>query len=233
MEKILAGKKISKNYGKKSVLSNVDISVYKGEVYGLLGKNGEGKTTLLKIIANCIPKSKYSGDFEISTCKSIGSVIDTPACFLNLSVLENLKLYSLIESNNVTSSKMEEIIEKFDLTDFLNQKAKNLSLGMLQRLRLALAFISDVDLIVLDEPFNGLDLESVLILRSAIIKFSKEDNKTIIITSHNTDQLEKICDRYGVLNNGKLIEFSKDEQLKNVSLETVYTKIIRGDELWK
>ncbi len=232
MEKILIGNKISKSYGKKSVLSEVDINVYKGEVYGLLGKNGEGKTTLLKIISNCIPKSKYSGNLELNTSKSIGSVIDTPACFLDLSVLENLKLYNLIESDK-TTNKMKEVIEKFDLTDFLNKKAKDLSLGMLQRVRLALAFISDADLIVLDEPFNGLDLETVLSLREEITRFSKTDKKTIIITSHDTEQLEKLCDRYGILNKGKLIEFSKEEQVENGSLETVYIKILRGEQSWQ
>jgi len=159
-------------------------------------------------------------------------VIDTPACFLDLSVLENLKLYNLIESDK-TTNKMKEVIEKFDLTDFLNKKAKDLSLGMLQRVRLALAFISDADLIVLDEPFNGLDLETVLSLREEITRFSKTDKKTIIITSHNTEQLEKLCDRYGILNKGKLIEFSKEEQVENGSLETVYIKILRGEQSWQ
>ena len=226
---ILTVKNINKIYQGKDVLKNISIDIKEGEVYGLLGKNGIGKTTLLKIITRLIPISNYNRRIEVNTTnKTISALIDTPACYMNLSVKTNLQLCSYLYYKRVTERKkyIEEMILYFDLENMLHKKMSNLSLGMLQKVKLAMIFMANTECIILDEPFNGLDIESSLILKNKIKLLSKELNRTIIITSHNTEQLEKICDRFGILKRVELINVDKT-QLNDMNLEEYYYKVVK------
>ena len=222
MGKILELKHISKKYKNREVLSDVSLDIYQGEIYGLLGKNGIGKTTLLKIITNIIPKKNIKGELELYGTKLIGSLIENPACYMDLSVKENLDIYGVFVKED-KENKIKEVIDNFELHSFLNKKAKELSLGMLQKLKLAMAFLSNGELLILDEPFNGLDIDGVISLRKQIKKVCCNQNKAIIITSHNTDELDKLCDRFGVLHKGNITEISKEE---GENLEDAYINIL-------
>lgn len=224
---------ITKKYMNNFVLDNVSISLEKGKVYGLLGKNGAGKTTLLKIITKLIPLKMYDQKVKISDDnENIAALISNPSCYMNLSVKDNLSIYSMLYyiNKDEREKEIEKIIKDFTLESMLRKKANELSLGMLQKLKLALSFITNSNIVILDEPFNGLDIESTVILKEKI-KESKKLGKTIIITSHNTEQLEKICDSFAILHQAKIINVSKDE-LEKRSLEEIYCDILAGGKTY-
>ncbi len=232
MNFVVKGEGISKIYGKNKILDNCSFSVAEAEIYGLIGKNGIGKTTLLKIISHLIPKNKFNGKiiYAGDDYRDIGSLIESPNLFKDLSVKKNFKLYAYLYSDNVLERKNEinKLVKIFQLENFLNKKVYSLSLGMLQKVRIALSFFTKSKLIILDEPFNGLDIDGVMILRKYIDDTAKLKKKSIIITSHNTDEMEKICDKFGILNNGKIIEKTKNDLVnENTSLEEIYLKYLR------
>ena len=224
---------ITKKYMNNFVLDNVSFSLEKGKVYGLLGKNGAGKTTLLKIITKLIPLKMYDQKVKISyDNENIAALISNPSCYMNLSVKDNLSIYSMLyyKNKDEREKEIEKIIKDFTLESMLRKKANELSLGMLQKLKLALSFITNSNIVILDEPFNGLDIESTVILKEKI-KESKKLGKTIIITSHNTEQLEKICDSFAILHQAKIINVSK-EKLEKGSLEEIYCDILAGGKTY-
>lgn len=224
---------ITKKYMNNFVLDNVSFSLEKGKAYGLLGKNGAGKTTLLKIITKLIPLKMYDQKVKISDDnENIAALISNPSCYMNLSVKDNLSIYSMLyyKNKDEREKEIEKIIKDFTLESMLRKKANELSLGMLQKLKLALSFITNSNIVILDEPFNGLDIESTVILKEKI-KESKKLGKTIIITSHNTEQLEKICDSFAILYKAKIINVSK-EKLEKESLEEIYCDILAGGKTY-
>lgn len=224
---------ITKKYMNNFVLDNVSFSLEKGKAYGLLGKNGAGKTTLLKIITKLIPLKMYDQKVKISDDnENIAALISNPSCYMNLSVKDNLSIYSMLyyKNKDEREKEIEKIIKDFTLESMLRKKANELSLGMLQKLKLALSFITNSNIVILDEPFNGLDIESTVILKEKI-KESKKLGKTIIITSHNTEQLEKICDSFAILHKAKIINVSK-EKLEKESLEEIYCDILAGGKTY-
>ncbi len=229
---VLKGVDISKTYGNSIILNKCSFSLAKAEVYGLIGKNGIGKTTLLKIISHIIPKNKFSGKllYASDDYRRIGSLIESPNLFKDLSVKQNLILSSYLYSDNamIRKNEMDKLVKVFQLENFLNKRVYSLSLGMLQKVRIALSFFTESKLIILDEPFNGLDIDGVTILRKYIAHISTIEKKSIIITSHNTEKLEQICDKFGILYNGKIIEKTKDDLLdENISLENLYLKCLK------
>lgn len=224
---------ITKKYMNNFVLDNVSFSLEKGKVYGLLGKNGVGKTTLLKIITKLIPLKMYYQKVKISDDnENIAALISNPSCYMNLSVKDNLSIYSMLYyiNKDEREKEIEKIIKDFTLESMLRKKANELSLGMLQKLKLALSFITNSNIVILDEPFNGLDIESTVILKEKI-KESKKLGKTIIITSHNTEQLEKICDSFAILHQAKIINVCK-EKLEKGSFEEIYCDILAGGKTY-
>lgn len=225
-------KGITKKYMNNLVLNNISLDFEKGKVYGLVGKNGVGKTTLLKIIVKLIPTKIYNEKVKIfDSSKMISALISNPSCYMNLSVKDNLNLYAIFYYKNKDERKkvIDKVVKDFKLESMLKKKAKDLSLGMLQKLKLSLTFISTSNILILDEPFNGLDIEASLILKEKI-REEKNFGKTIIITSHNTEKLEKLCDDFAIFYDTNIISISKNE-LKENSLEEIYCNILeRGDK---
>ncbi len=232
MEFAIKGVDISKSYGKSIILDNCSFLIDKSQIYGLIGKNGAGKTTLLKIISHIIPNNKFKGKvlYKSEDYKDMGSLIESSSLFKDLSVRQNFGIYTCLYSDDVEESikEMDKLIEIFKLKSFLNKKVNSLSFGMMQKVRIALSFFTKSKIIILDEPFNGLDIDGVMILREHIQKTSKVNKKSIIITSHNTDEMEKICDKFGILHKAKILEKTKEELVnENISLENLYLEINR------
>lgn len=233
-EVVLKTNNLTKQYNKNVVLDNVNITIKKGNIYGLIGRNGAGKTTLMKIITTLA--SPTSGTFELfNTCsendelfdnkKRIGSLIEYPAFYPNLSAYDNLKYYT-IQRGIVDKNQINKVLELVNLTGTGKKKVKTFSLGMKQRLGIALAILNSPDFVILDEPINGLDPIGISELRDTFKKLS-DNGITLLISSHILSELYLLANEFGFLENGKLIkELSKEE----LDLECSKCLVIKTDD---
>lgn len=235
MNNILEIKNISKKLGKKQILNDITFEIKEGEIFGFVGPNGAGKTTLIKTILGLYKQDKgqvtiggYSleKDFEKAMSK-IGAIIENPEMYDYLSGKNNLKIYASISNIN-DENYINQIIKTVKLENRINNKVKTYSLGMRQRLGLAQALISKPKLLILDEPTNGLDPLGIKGLRELLKKISKEDNIAVLISSHILSEIELICDRIAIIDNGSLVEIKdlnkkqKEEKL-TITLEVKQT----------
>lgn len=209
MESMLKTTNIVKKYGNRTVLKNINMNINKGDIYGFIGKNGAGKTTFMRVALSLTPKD--SGEVIYYDNKSIndiglkvGSLIESPGIYKNASAYENMKRFSILYGAD--GSKINEILNMVGLGNTGKRKAKDFSLGMRQRLGIAIALLGNPELLILDEPINGLDPEGIKEIRDVIVKLNKEKNITFLISSHLLDELSKIVTKYGIINNGELIE---------------------------
>lgn len=199
---------ISKSYKKQKVLDDVSFTMDKGEIIGLIGSNGAGKTTLMKILTRLI--NRFDGTFVFDSdqenySRKIGSVIEYPSFYGHLSGLDNLMYFASI-SGGIDDKNIHEIIKMLHMESYIEKKAKTYSLGMKQRLGIAQALLNSPELLILDEPTNGLDPKGVIETRNIIFEVAKKKNVAVLISSHNLSEIEKICDRVLMLDNGKLIQ---------------------------
>lgn len=216
MKSVLQTYSLTKKYGKEKVVNKVSLNIEKGDIYGLIGKNGAGKTTIMKMICGLI--SQDQGDIKIFGSsdlkrgrKRIGATIEQPALYPNMTAKENLiyynKLLGITDYSNV-----EEILSLVGLEHTGKKKTKSFSIGMKQRLSIAISLIGNPDFLILDEPINGLDPLGIKQIRELLLKLNYENNITILISSHILGELDKIATKYGVIKNGVLIgEFSAYE----------------------
>ena len=212
MDYILETENLSKKYGRKRALDNVSIHVEQGDIYGLVGRNGAGKTTLMKIVCGLTRKSggSYSifgkGDREVgAVMQRVGLLIESPGYFEEFDALTNLKMKcSLLGIRGEEEPK--RLLKLIGLEEAGKKKAKNFSLGMKQRLGIGIALAGSPDIVVLDEPINGLDPEGIIEIRDMIKNMNRENGTTFIISSHILDELSKIATKYGIINYGKLVE---------------------------
>lgn len=214
---ILSIKNLHKRYGKVHAVNNVSIDIYKGNVYGILGPNGSGKSTTLGIVLNVV--NKTSGEYEWfggieethQALKKVGAIIERPNFYPYMTAKENLELVCKIKGINY--SKVAEKLQIVGLTDRKDSAFKTFSLGMKQRLAIASALLNDPEILILDEPTNGLDPQGIIQVRD-IIKFIASQGTTILLASHLLDEVEKVCShvlilRFGeILYNGKVDEMS-------------------------
>ena len=219
MEYLLTTNAITKQYGKQKAVDNVSIHIHQGAIYGLIGRNGAGKTTLLKMVSGLATPT--DGNFSLfgktgretsEYMSRIGSLIEAPGVYPNLSAAENLKLKCLamgIRKKDV----INELLEIVGLNNAGRKKVNNFSLGMKQRLGIALAMVGDPDLVILDEPINGLDPQGIAEIRETIFRLNEEKNITFIISSHILEELSKIATNYGIIHNGVLIQELTREEL--------------------
>lgn len=233
-EVVLKTNNLTKQYNKNVVLDNVNITIKKGDIYGLIGRNGAGKTTLMKIITTLA--SPTNGTFELfNTCsendelfdnkKRVGSLIEYPAFYPNLSAYDNLKYYT-IQRGIVDKNQINKVLELVNLTGTGKKKVKTFSLGMKQRLGIALAILNSPDFVILDEPINGLDPIDISELRDTFKKLS-DNGITLLISSHILSELYLLANEFGFLENGKLIkELSKEE----LDLECSKCLVIKTDD---
>ncbi len=210
MEYVLRTNGLTKTYGKDNVVNKVNLNVAKGDIYGFIGKNGAGKTSFMKMICG-LTKPTY-GEIELfgSTDltkgrKRMGSIIEQPAIYSDMSARENLIYYNKI-LGIPDDSNVDELLVKVGLSDTGKKKSKKFSLGMKQRLSIAIALIGSPDLLVLDEPINGLDPAGIKEIRELLKTLNEEDNITIIISSHILGELSKLANTYGIINDGNLVD---------------------------
>ncbi len=203
---------LTKKYGNLTALDHVSFEVSKGQVLGLLGPNGSGKTTTLGILLGVIKQNE--GDFSWfgngsldDNRKRIGALLETPNFFPYLNAIDNLKIVGKIKNVANIKNRTEDVLKTVGLLDRAKDKFRTYSLGMKQRLAIASALLSNPDVLVLDEPTNGLDPQGIAEIRDLIQAIAKE-GKTIIIASHILDEIEKICSHVLILRNGKLLSSS-------------------------
>lgn len=220
MEYLLTTNAITKQYGRQKAVNAVSIHIQQGAIYGLIGRNGAGKTTLMRMISGlAAPTSGGLSLFgktgrDMSDYMSrIGSLVESPGIYPNLSAFDNLKLKCLAMGIRKRNT-IHELLEIVGLNNALGKKVKNFSLGMKQRLGIALALVGDPDVVILDEPINGLDPQGIAEIRSAIVRLNEEKGITFIISSHILEELAKIATDYGIIHNGVLLqELTRDKLL--------------------
>ncbi|MCH1960511.1 MULTISPECIES: ATP-binding cassette domain-containing protein [Romboutsia] len=231
-EYILKTYNISKKYKKNLVVDNVSISVKRGDIYGFIGQNGAGKTTIMKMITGLVnPSEGYIEIFKEveknkinKERKRLGALIETPALYLDMSASENLEVLR-IQKGIPGSSCVNEKLKMVGLENTGKKKVKQFSLGMKQRLGIAMALLSDPEILILDEPVNGLDPKGIVEIRDLLKKLNKEKNMTIIISSHLLSELNQVATCYGIINNGKLIEEISQKELYDKCKKALRIKV--------
>lgn len=230
MEYILETKNLEKKYKKFKAISNLNMHIPKGAIYGLIGKNGAGKTTLIRLI--CGLQKPTAGTYSIygisnedkkiiDARKRIGAIIETPSLCLDMTAEDNLKeQYKVIGLPNYDD--LSTLLKLVRLDETGKKTAKHFSLGMKQRLGLAIALVGNPDFLILDEPINGLDPEGIIELRELILKLNKERGITFLISSHYLDELSKIATCYGFINNCKIVK-----EISSAELEQDFRKRIQ------
>ncbi|MDO5716507.1 MAG: ATP-binding cassette domain-containing protein [Tissierellia bacterium] len=220
---------LTKKYRDMYALQDVSLSVEKGEIYGIVGKNGAGKTTMMKCILGLIPD--YGGNVKIMESsqlktmrKKVGALLEDPGFFPYMTGYENLKYYATSMGLNHEKQHIEELLAMVQLETAKNKKTGKYSMGMKQRLGLALACMGDPEILVLDEPINGIDPEGIVEIRNLFLDLAKKKGKTILISSHILSELENVCDRFCILNEGKLVE-EVDAKVNTKKVESIITLI--------
>lgn len=225
MEKyLLSTQGLTKQYGRQKAVDHIDIHIKKGAIYGFIGRNGAGKTMTLKMISGLARPTDgeiimfgYRGGGLKNIRSRVSCLIEAPGVYGNLSAYDNLKikckLFGIQEK-----SYIPEILEMVGLNHVGKKKVKHYSLGMKQRLGIGLTLVGDPDLLLLDEPINGLDPQGIVEVRDTILRLNEERNMTILVSSHILEELSKIATHYGIIHNGSLLqEMTKEELMKRCS----------------
>lgn len=217
MDYILKTENLTKVYGKTKVVNAVNMHIKKGDIYGFIGKNGAGKTTFMRMVAGLAAPD--GGEMELFGKKElekerrrIGTLIEAPGCYPNLTARDNLEI--IRRSFGITNRHtVDEMLEFVGLADAGKKKVKNFSMGMKQRLGIAISLFRNPDFLILDEPINGLDPAGIKEIRDLLVKLNQEKQITILISSHILGELSKVATRYGIIRDGALIEEFTAEEL--------------------
>jgi ABC-2 type transport system ATP-binding protein len=218
MEYIMTTQNLTKKYGEKAAAKDINIHIREGEIYGLIGRNGAGKTTIMRMLSGLSNPTEGSfslfgktGKDALKEMKNVGVLIEHPGLYPNMTAYENLRLKAIAMGCD-NKKYIDEVLELIGLTDARDKKSKSFSLGMRQRLGIGLALIGDPKIIILDEPINGLDPQGIVEVRKMLEKLRDEKKITIMISSHILDELGKLADSYGIIHEGNLVdEFTVDE----------------------
>lgn len=214
-------KGLVKNYKEKQAVSNLNMTVPRGAIYGFIGENGSGKSTTEKIICGLIKKDggkvKLFGkdlmDEEVHS--KMSSLIETPGCYPNHTVWNNLMFHALNLGLKNPIENVREVLKLVRMEGAAGNKFKNCSLGMRQRVAIAMALLGNPELIILDEPINGLDVDGMRIVREVLLDLSQNHNVTILVSSHILGELQKIATHYGIIRNGRMIKEMTSEEFEN------------------
>lgn len=220
-DNIIECHQLTKQYHKQCALDHVDLKIAKGEIFGLIGQNGAGKSTMMKILAGLIHPSE--GEFKLFgkhpledpyVYRRIGTLIEAPGLYGSMTAMGNMHVKALAMGCD-NEDDLKELLKICSLDPASKKKAKSFSLGMKQRLGLALAMIGNPELLILDEPVNGLDPQGIMDIRSALQRLNEERNVTILLSSHILEELSKIATSYGIIKDGVMIRHMSSEELDN------------------
>ena len=230
MEYVLTTSALSKKYGKFQALDDLSMHIPKGAIYGFVGRNGAGKTTLIRLI--CGLQAPTQGAYSIygidytdkaigKSRRRMGAVVETPSIYLDMTAEDNLKQQALILGLPSYDS-IPEILKLVGLDNTGKKRVRNFSLGMKQRLGIAVALMGNPDFLVLDEPVNGLDPQGIIEIRELILKLNKEKQITVLISSHILDELSRLATHYGFIDKGRLVK-----EISATELEAACRKCIK------
>ncbi len=232
-KKVLECRDLHKKFGKKEILKGISLEASEGDILGFIGPNGAGKTTTIKLILGL--QSITSGNVMINgydvqkdftnAIKRVGTIVENPDLYMYMSGYDNLKMISNLYSG-VTKERIDEVIKLVGLENRIKDKVSKYSLGMRQRLGIAQAILHRPNLLVLDEPTNGLDPEGIKQIKDLIVKLAKEENMAVLISSHNLLELESFCTKVTIIKNGKIVETSTIEEAKKVNKESIYHFVV-------
>lgn len=233
MEYVLTTEKLSKQYRNFKALNELSMSVPKGSIYGFVGKNGSGKTTLIRIICGLqnptqgnytIYGTNYTEKSIIRSRRRMGAVVEAPSIYLNMNAEDNIKeQYRILGLPSFDG--IPNLLKLVGLENTGKKKAKNFSLGMRQRLGIAIALAGDPDFLVLDEPVNGLDPQGIVEIRELILKLNREHQITVLISSHILDELSRIATHYGFIDNGHIVKEITAKELKELCRKCVRLQV--------
>lgn len=233
MDYVLQTRSLTKKYKDYQALNGLTLNIPKGSVYGLVGRNGAGKTTLIRLI--CGLQHPTSGDYSLYGINSessdiskarrrMGAVVESPSIYMDMTAEDNLKQqYMLLGMPSYDG--IAELLQLVGLENTGNKKARNFSLGMKQRLGIAVALAGDPDFIVLDEPINGLDPQGIVEIRELILKLNREKRITILISSHILDELSRLATHYGIIDRGRTVKELSAEELDKACRKCIRAEV--------
>lgn len=233
MEYVLTTSGLSKHYGRFKALDGLNMNVPKGSVYGFIGKNGAGKTTLIRII--CGLQEPTDGEYTLygksnrekgieRSRRRMGAVVETPSVYLDMTAAENILLqYRVL--GVPSDDGVQELLRLVGLENTGKKKAKDFSLGMRQRLGIAVALAGSPDLLVLDEPINGLDPQGIIEMRELILRLNREKGITVIISSHILDELSRLATHYGFIDGGHMVREISAEELEHICRKSLRIEV--------
>ncbi len=239
-EVILKTNNISKTYGNQKVLDNVSITINKGDIYGFIGENGAGKTTVIRVVTGLIKPDSGTYELfginsnnqkELNIAKSkLSAIVESPSIYGNFTALDNVCLnQSILGKKDIEKAK--ELLRLVGLDSVSeNKKAGNFSLGMRQRLGIAMCLSNDPELLILDEPLNGLDPAGIVEVRELILRLNKEKNITFLISSHILTELNLVATRYGIISHGKMVKEIEKEELELIVKKHTRIKTTNNDK---
>lgn len=239
MEYVIQTERLTKRFGKEVVVNELNMRVPKGEVYGFLGPNGAGKTTTLRMLLGLMKPTSgtiqiFNQDLKqarISILKNVGSLVENPSYYPHLTAYENLE--ALRKILNVPKARIHEVLEIVRLTDAANKKVKGFSLGMKQRLGIAASLLNSPELLILDEPTNGLDPSGIIEIRELIKRLPSEYGMTIFISSHLLSEIDQIATTVGVITKGKMIFQDSIEAMRKLARQRILFKVSDGERAWR
>ena len=232
MNYILTTENLTKIYGQKKAANNINIHIREGSIYGLIGRNGAGKTTVMRMISGLSKPTGGSYQMHGEHRFGVGVLIESPGIYPNMSAEENLRL-KCIAMGCYKKDYVQQLLSIVGLSDTGKKHAGSFSLGMRQRLGIALALVGDPKMIVLDEPINGLDPQGIMEVREMILRLNKEKGITILISSHILDELSRLATHYGFVERGRVIKEMSAEELEAACRTAVHlsvndTKLLAG-----
>lgn len=239
MEHVIKTERLTKRFGKEVVVNELNMRVPKGEVYGFLGPNGAGKSTTIRMLLGLMKPSAgmvqiFHQDLKsgrLNILKKVGSLVENPSYYPHLTAYENLEAIRKILG--VPEARIEEVLDIVRLADAANKKVKNFSLGMKQRLGIAASLLHHPDLLILDEPTNGLDPSGIIEIRELIKRLPAEYGMTIFISSHLLSEIEQIATTVGIISKGKLIFQDSIEVLRKMAQQRILLKASDSERAWR
>ncbi|MDM5250740.1 MULTISPECIES: ABC transporter ATP-binding protein [unclassified Lysinibacillus] len=239
MEYIVQTENLSKSFGKEQAVSNINLKIRKGEIYGFLGPNGAGKTTTIRMLLGLMKPSSgtikiFQKDItkeRINILAKVGSLVENPSYYPHLTAYENLE--ALRKILGVPKSRIDEVLEIVRLKDVANKKVKGFSLGMKQRLGIAASLLHNPELLILDEPTNGLDPSGIIEIRNLIKRLPSEYGMTIIISSHLLSEIDQMATQVGIVTKGKMIFQDSIEAMRRFAQPKVLIKVSNDEKGWR